>query len=76
MGVGIAGVTFDDFYVASRGSLEQLNRIPANGGEKQLEVSYKKNVFLKYSQNSQENTCVGASACNFIKKETPKQVFL
>ena len=32
MGVGIADVTFDDFYVASRGSLEQLNRIPAYGG--------------------------------------------
>lgn len=45
MGVGIAGVTFDDFYVASRGSLEQLNRIPANGGEKQLEVFYKKMCF-------------------------------
>ena len=42
-----------------------------------------KNVFLKSSQNSQENTCarvcflikLQASACNFIKKETPPQVF-
>ena len=30
-----------------------------------------KTVFLKISQNSQENTCV----CNFIKKETLAQVF-
>ena len=35
-----------------------------------------KNVFLEFSQNSQDNTCVGVSeppvsqACNFIKKET------
>ena len=31
-----------------------------------------KKLFLKISQNSQENTCVGAS---FIKKETQTQVF-
>ena len=38
-------------------------------------------VFLKNLQKSQENTCVGVSylvklqsTCNFIKKETPKQV--
>ena len=42
-----------------------------------------KQVFLKISQNSQENTLVGVSfliklqvsACNFIKKETVAQVF-
>ena len=42
-----------------------------------------KKVFLKISQNSQENTIVRApvkqscrpQACNFIKKETPMQVF-
>ena len=42
-----------------------------------------KNVFLKISQNSQENTCdrvslllkLQSSACNFIKKETLAQVF-
>ena len=42
-----------------------------------------KKVFLKISQNSQENTCVSvpfslklqAEACNFIKKETLAQVF-
>ena len=42
-----------------------------------------KKVFLKISQNSQENTCVNvpfslkleAQACNFIKKETLAQVF-
>ena len=32
-----------------------------------------KKVFLKISQNSQENTC--ATVCNFIKKETLAQVF-
>ena len=38
-------------------------------------------VFLKISQNSQENTCVRvffflqASSCIFIKKETVVQVF-
>ena len=38
-------------------------------------------MFLKISQNSQENTCARASslikpqACNFIKKETLAQVF-
>ena len=33
---------------------------------------------LKISQNAQNNTCVSVSvfeACNFIKKETPVQVF-
>ena len=42
-----------------------------------------KKVFLKISQNSQENTCarvtflikLQASACNFIKKATLAQVF-
>ena len=40
-----------------------------------------KNVFLKISQNSQQNTCARVSfliklrACNFIKKETLAQVF-
>ena len=42
-----------------------------------------KKVFLKISQNSQENTSAEVSfqyncrpqACNFIKKETPTQVF-
>ena len=32
-----------------------------------------KKVFLKILQNSQENTCIKAR--NFIKKETPLQVF-
>ena len=38
-------------------------------------------VFLKISQNSQENTCVKASflikmqACNSFRKETPTQSF-
>ena len=47
------------------------------------EVFYIKKVFLKISQNSQENTCarvsflikLQASACNLIKKETLAQVF-
>ena len=30
-----------------------------------------KKLFFKISQYSQENICVGASACNFINKETP-----
>ena len=38
-----------------------------------------KKMFLKISQNSQENTCVGIcyspNACNFIKRETSTQVF-
>ena len=40
-----------------------------------------KKVFLRISQNSQENTCTRVSfliklqACNFIKKETLTQVF-
>ena len=40
-----------------------------------------KNVFLKISQNSEQNTCARVSfliklrACNFIKKETLAQVF-
>ena len=49
-------------------------------------VSWKaflKKSFLKKSQNSQENTCVGdlfyfsckAQTCTFIKKKTPRQVF-
>ena len=43
------------------------------------EVFFKK-VFLKISQNSQENNCARVSfsiklACNFIKKETLAQVF-
>ena len=37
-------------------------------------VLYKK-VFLKLLQNSQENTCVSVSACNFIIKETLAHVF-
>ena len=38
------------------------------------EVFFKK-VFLKISQNSQENTCTKvAEACNFIKKEALAQV--
>ena len=37
-------------------------------------VLYKK-VFLKLLQNSQENTCVSVSACNFIIKETLARVF-
>ena len=37
-------------------------------------VLYKK-VFLKLSQDSQENTCVSVSACNFIIKETLAQIF-
>ena len=33
-------------------------------------------MFLKISQNSQENTCARDSlACNFIKKETQAKVF-
>ena len=46
------------------------------------EVFFKK-VLLKFSQNSQENTCarvsflikLQASACNFLKKEALAQVF-
>ena len=46
------------------------------------EVFYEK-VFLKISNNSEENTCarvsllikLQASVCNFIKKETPAQLF-
>ena len=42
-----------------------------------------KKVFLKFLQNSRENTCAGVSflksyrpeACNFFKKETLAQVF-
>ena len=34
-----------------------------------------KKVFLEILQNSQGNTCVRASACNFIKKENVTQVF-
>ena len=40
-----------------------------------------KKVFLKFSQNSQGNTCarvpflIKLQACNFIKKETLLQVF-
>ena len=38
-----------------------------------------KEVFLKTSQNSQENTCTGVSflttASNFINEETPAQCF-
>ena len=40
-----------------------------------------KNVFLEIMQNPEENTNVGVPffnkvlACNFIKKETPTQVF-
>ena len=43
-----------------------------------------KKVYFKFSQNSQENTCVGLNtcsentwpeACNFIQNETPTQVF-
>ena len=37
-----------------------------------------KKVFLKISQNSQENTCARVcflSYCNFIKKETLGQMF-
>ena len=34
-----------------------------------------KRMPLKISQNSQENTRSQASACNFINKETPTQVF-
>ena len=38
-----------------------------------------KKVLLKIAQNSQENNCAGdscrLSAYNFIKKETPTQVF-
>ena len=37
------------------------------------EVFYKKKVFLKISQNSQENTC--ARACNFLKKGILAEVF-
>ena len=42
---------------------------------------YNKKVFLKISQNSQENNCARVSvliklpACNFIKKESPIQMF-
>ena len=32
-------------------------------------------MFLEIPQNSQENTCAQAEACNFIKKETLAQVF-
>ena len=47
------------------------------------EVFCKKKVFLKFLQNSQENTCarvsflikLEAEACNFIKKVTQAQVF-
>ena len=36
----------------------------------------KKRALLKISQNSQEKTCVGVSfLINFIKKETPTQIF-
>ena len=53
-----------------------------NRGEVAQRCSVKK-VFLEIPQNSHENTCVGVSfliklqvlACNFIKKETPTQVF-
>ena len=45
-------------------------------------VVFCEKVFLRISQNSQENTCARASfliklqsACNFIKKETLVQVF-
>ena len=39
-----------------------------------------KKVFLEISRSSQENTCASVSfqtfqACNFIKKETPSQLF-
>ena len=43
------------------------------------EVFSKKKLFLKISQNSQENTCARFSpvpqACNFIKKEALVQMF-
>ena len=46
-------------------------------------ILLKKKMFIKISQNSQENTCIRASfsitfqvsACNFIKTETLVQVF-
>ena len=47
--------------------------------------SAKKKLFLKISQNAQENSCLGLSvliklscrspACNFVKKDSPTQVF-
>ena len=52
--------------------------------QKQSLLIHLRKVFLEISQNSQENTCVRvvsfliklqALACNFIKKETLKQVF-
>ena len=43
--------------------------------QKQAPEVFFKKVFLKISQNSQENTCTKvAEACNFIKKEALAQV--
>ena len=57
--------------------MELLQKLP-------LEVFYKKKVFLKFSLNSLESTCVGVSflisyrpeACDFIKKDSGTSVFL
>ena len=46
--------------------------------QKQSPVVFIKKVFLKISQNSQENSCIRVllvSVCNFIKKDTQTQVF-
>ena len=62
--------------------IKQLLCVQDNGRSCQRRFSIK-NVFLKISQNSQENTCarvsfwikLQTSSCNFIKKETLTQVF-
>ena len=65
-----------------RGLSKQLLCVQDNGRSCQRRFSVK-NVFLKISQNSQENTCarvsfwikLQTSSCNFIKKQTLAQVF-
>ena len=63
--------------VACSSTFIQINREAASGGILQQKV------FWEISQNSQKNTCarvsfeikLQTSACNFIEKETPAQVF-
>ena len=71
---------FNRFRLDSKISILFLNVLKVNRSS-HLRCSIK-NVFLKGFANSQKTTCVGVFlnkvadlACNFIKKETPTQVF-
>ena len=71
---------FEKYVIVDAGSKRFAAKLKVQ--KQPPEEFYGKKLFLKISQNSQENTCarvffnkVAGDACNFIEKETLAQLF-